>query len=93
MFIRQKLFNGVIREVLNRHTGLKPAPETPDPDYLALPPEAIAKNPGLEQEQYLEIRTEFIEEKKKVMEDLESALARGVTELISRLAHKIKGAP
>ncbi len=33
----------------------------------------------------------FIEEKKKDMEDLESALAQEEVELISLLAHKIKG--
>ena len=34
---------------------------------------------------------EFIEDKKKDMEDLAGGLAKGDTDLVSRLAHKIKG--
>ncbi len=51
----------------------------------------ITEELGLDEEQYWEILTEFIEEKKKDMVDLEGALAQEDTELISRLAHKIKG--
>ena len=51
----------------------------------------LQKSWGLDQEQYWEILMEFIEDKKKDMEDLAGGLAKGDTDLVSRLAHKIKG--
>jgi len=45
----------------------------------------------LDQEQYWEILVGFIDDKKKDMEDLAGGLAKGDTELVSQLAHKIKG--
>jgi len=82
----------ILRDTLNRWVDLKPAPETPDPDQVILPPvQTISEELGLDQEQYLEILTEFIEEKKKNMEDLAGGLAKGDTVLVSQLAHKIKG--
>ncbi len=48
------------------HAPLKPAPETPDPDHVTLPPaETISEELGLDQEQYWEILMGFIDDKKE----------------------------
>jgi CheY-like chemotaxis protein/HPt (histidine-containing phosphotransfer) domain-containing protein len=89
-YIAKPIRRDVVRDILNRHTGLRPASEAPD--HATLPPvETIAEELGLDQEQYWEILMEFIEDKKKDIEDLAGALAKGDTDLVSRLAHKIKG--
>jgi HPt (histidine-containing phosphotransfer) domain-containing protein len=67
-----------------------PSSETPHDSILPAPGKA-AEELGLDQEEYREILMGFIEDKKKDMEDLESALAQKDMGLISRLAHKIKG--
>lgn len=91
-YIAKPIKRDIVRDILNRYVGRKPAQEMPDSDQVPLPPiESITEELGLDQEQYLEILTDFIEEKKKDMEDLESALAQKDIEMISRLAHKIKG--
>jgi len=91
-YIAKPIIKRVVLETLNRHTSRKPPPETPGPDHVTLPPlEAIAEELGLDEEQYGEILMDFIEDKKKDMADLSDALVQGNAELISRLAHKIKG--
>lgn len=91
-YIAKPIKRDIVRDILNRYVGRKPAQEMPDSDQMSLPPiKTITEELGLDQEQYLEILTGFIEEKKKDMEDLESALAQKDIESISRLAHKIKG--
>jgi CheY-like chemotaxis protein/HPt (histidine-containing phosphotransfer) domain-containing protein len=91
-YIAKPIRRDVVRDTLSRHVGRKSAQEMPDWDQVILPPiEIISEELGLDQEQYWEILTGFIEEKKKDMEDLESALEMGDTGLVSRLAHKIKG--
>ena len=91
-YIAKPIKKRVLHEALNRHAGQKPVPETPDPDYVTLPPvETIAEDLGLDQEQYWEILAGFIDDKKKDMEDLAGGLARGDTKLVAQLAHKIKG--
>ena len=91
-YIAKPIRRDVVRDTLSRYVGRKSAQEMPDRDQVILPPiEIISEELGLDQEQYWEILTGFIEEKKKDMEDLESALEMGDTGLVSRLAHKIKG--
>jgi len=91
-YIAKPIRGDIVRDTLNRYAAVKRESEIPDSDQVILPPiETIAEELGLDQEQYWEILTGFIEEKKKDMEDLESALEMGDTGLVSRLAHKIKG--
>jgi len=89
-YVAKPIRRDILRNILSRYAGLKPASEAPD--HVTLPPvETIAEELGLDQEQYWEILMEFIEDKKKDMEDLAGGLAKGDTDLVSRLAHKIKG--
>jgi len=91
-YIAKPIVRDMVRSTLNRYAPVERDPEIPHPDQVILPSErTVTEELGLDQEQYLEILMGFIEEKKKVMEDLEDALAQEDTELISRLAHKIKG--
>ena len=91
-YIAKPIVRDIVRSTMNRYAPVERDPEIPDPDQVILPSErTVTEELGLDQAQYLEILTGFIEEKKKVMEDLEDALAQEDTELISRLAHKIKG--
>jgi CheY-like chemotaxis protein len=91
-YIAKPIVRDTVHSTLNKYAPLKRDPEIPDPDQMILPSErTVTEELGLDLEQYLEILTEFIEEKKKDMEALESALARAETDLISQLAHKIKG--
>jgi len=91
-YIAKPIRRDMVRDTLNRYAAHKLEAETPVPDHVILPPvQTITEEMGLDQEQYLEILMEFIEDKKKDMTDLEDALAQEDTELISRLAHKIKG--
>ena len=91
-YIAKPIRRDIVRDTLNRYVNRKSEQEIPDSDQMSLPSiKTITEELGLDQEQYLEILTGFIEEKKKDMEDLEKALAREDTELIARLAHKIKG--
>jgi len=91
-YIAKPIKKGVVREVLKRHTGLKPAAETSDSDHVALPQiKTIAEDLGLDRDQYWEILVDFIDDKKKDIEDLAGGLAKGDTKLVSQLAHKIKG--
>jgi len=91
-YIAKPIKRDIVRDILNRYVGRKPTQEMPDLNQVPLPPiKTITEELGLDREQYWEILTDFIEEKKKDMEGLESALAQKDTEMISRLAHKIKG--
>ena len=91
-YIAKPIRRDIVRDTLNRYVNRKSEQEIPDSDQMSLPSiKTITEELGLDQEQYLEILTVFIEGKKKDMEDLEEALAREDTELIARLAHKIKG--
>jgi len=91
-YIAKPIRRDIVRNTLNRYTGVKREPEVPGPDQMTLPPvETIAEELGLDQEQYRGILMEFIEDKKKDMEDLAGALAKGDTDRVFRLAHKIKG--
>ncbi len=91
-YIAKPIRRDIVSDILNRHAGPNFPRETPDSGQMSLPPiKTITEELGLDEEQYLEILMGFIEEKKKDMEDLEDALAQEDTELISRLAHKIKG--
>jgi len=89
-YVAKPIRREVLREALKRHAGPKSSSETPH-DSILPAFEMVADELGLDREQYFEILMGFIEDKKKDMEDLESALAQEDTELISRLAHKIKG--
>ena len=91
-YIAKPIVRDMVRNTLNRYAPVKREPEIPDPDQVILPSErTIIEELGLDQEQYLEILMEFIEAKRTDMRDLGNALAQEETELISRLAHKIKG--
>ena len=89
-YVAKPIRREVLREVLKRHAVPMPSSETPH-DSILPAPEKAAEELGLDQEEYREILMGFIEDKKKDMEDLESALAQKDMGLISRLAHKIKG--
>ena len=91
-YIAKPIVRDTVHSTLNKYAPLKRDPEIPDPDPMILPSErTVTEELGLDLEQYLEILKGFLEEKKKDMEALESALARAETDLISQLAHKIKG--
>ena len=91
-YIAKPISWDIVRDTLRRHAGRKSEQETPDSDQMSLPPiKTITEELGLDPVEYREILTGFIEEKKKDMEDLAGALAREDTDLISQLAHKIKG--
>ena len=91
-YIAKPIVRDMVRNTLNRYAPVKREPEIPDPDQVILPSErTIIEELGLDQEQYLEILMEFIEAKRTDMRDLGGALAQGDADLVSRLAHKIKG--
>jgi PAS domain S-box-containing protein len=89
-YVAKPIKREVLRGTLKRHAVSKLSSGA---TYDSMQPvsDKVAEELGLDQEQYLEILTGFIEEKKKDMEELEKALAREDTERIARLAHKIKG--
>ena len=91
-YIAKPIRRNMVRDTLNRYAALKPEAEIPGPHHTPLPSmEIITEDLGLNQEQYREILKGFIEDKRKDMEDLGSALPQGDTAMISRLTHKIKG--
>jgi CheY-like chemotaxis protein/HPt (histidine-containing phosphotransfer) domain-containing protein/anti-sigma regulatory factor (Ser/Thr protein kinase) len=91
-YIAKPIKRDIVRDTLNRYVDLKPGPDIPGPDQVTLPSaETIAEELGLDQEEYWEILTAFIEDKKRDMEDLGRALALGDKDRVFQLAHKIKG--
>jgi len=89
-YVAKPIKREILREVLNRHAGPKLSIEATN-DSMLPSSETVREELGLDPEEYREILMGFFEDQKKGMEELEDALSQGDTELIARLAHKMKG--